>query len=120
MPGHGARTGGDEAWRTQSSSLAGVRNKRRERRMDTAAGSAPADLLVIGGGMAGLTAGAWAARHGARVIVVERAPSLGGSAAFAGFVWTTPTVDAMQAVNPGGDPELGRALVEGFADGIEW
>lgn len=88
--------------------------------MDTASGSVPADLLVIGGGMAGLTAGAWAARHGARVILVERAPSLGGSAAFAGFVWTTPTLDAMRAVNPGGSPELGRALVEGFPDGIEW
>jgi succinate dehydrogenase/fumarate reductase flavoprotein subunit len=88
--------------------------------MDTAAGSAPADLLVIGGGMAGLSAGAWAARHGARVIVVERAPTLGGSAAFAGFVWTTPTLDALRAVNPDGDPELGRALIDGFADGIEW
>jgi succinate dehydrogenase/fumarate reductase flavoprotein subunit len=88
--------------------------------MDTAAGSAPADLLVIGGGMAGLTAGAWAALHGARVIVVERAQALGGSAAFAGFVWTTPTLDALYAVNPDGDRELGRALVEGFGDGIEW
>lgn len=88
--------------------------------MDTAADNAPADLLVIGGGMAGLTAGAWAARHGARVVVVERAPRLGGSASFAGFVWTTPTFDALRAVNPDGDPELGRALVEGFADGVEW
>jgi succinate dehydrogenase/fumarate reductase flavoprotein subunit len=88
--------------------------------VETAAGSAPADLLVIGGGMAGLTAGAWAARHGARVIVVERARTLGGSAAFAGFVWTTPTLDALRAVNPDGDPELSRALIEGFADGIEW
>jgi succinate dehydrogenase/fumarate reductase flavoprotein subunit len=88
--------------------------------MRTASGNGPADLLVIGGGMAGLTAGAWAARHGARVILVERAASLGGSAAFAGFVWTTPTVDVMRTVNSDGDPALGRALVEGFADGIEW
>ena len=70
--------------------------------------------------MAGLTAAARAARHGARVTVVERAPHLGGSAAFAGFIWTTPTIDALRAVNPDGDPELGRALVEGFADGIAW
>jgi succinate dehydrogenase/fumarate reductase flavoprotein subunit len=88
--------------------------------MDMAAGSASADLLVIGGGMAGLTACAWAARHGARVIVVERAPTLGGSAALAGFVWTTPTLEALRAVNPDGDPELGRALIEGFAGGVEW
>jgi succinate dehydrogenase/fumarate reductase flavoprotein subunit len=88
--------------------------------MDTAAGSGSADLLVIGGGMAGLTAGAWAARHGARVVIVERAARVGGSAAFAGFVWTTPTLDVLRAVNPDGDPELGRALIDGFADGVEW
>ena len=70
--------------------------------------------------MAGLTAGAWAARHGAQVIIVECAPRVGGSAALAGFVWTTPTLDVLRAVNPAGDPELGRALVEGFADGVEW
>jgi succinate dehydrogenase/fumarate reductase flavoprotein subunit len=70
--------------------------------------------------MAGLTAGAWAARNGARVVVAERAPTLGGSATFAGFVWTTPTFEALRAVNPGGDPELGRVLVEGFVDGVDW
>ena len=70
--------------------------------------------------MAGLTAGAWAARHGARVVIVERAARVGGSAAFAGFVWTTPTLDVLRAVNPDGDPELGRALIDGFADGVEW
>ena len=78
------------------------------------------DLLVIGGGMAGLTAGARAARAGADVVLVERAPALGGSTVFTSYVWTTPTVEAMQAVNPQGDPDLGRALVEGFADGVEW
>ena len=88
--------------------------------MNRTSGHDPADLLVIGGGMAGLTAGAWAARHGARVVIAERAPTLGGSAAFAGFVWTTPTFEALRTVNPGGDPELGRVLVDGFADGLAW
>jgi succinate dehydrogenase/fumarate reductase flavoprotein subunit len=88
--------------------------------MNRTAGHAPTDLLVIGGGMAGLTAGAWAARNGARVVVAERAPTLGGSATFAGFVWTTPTFEALRAVNPGGDPELGRVLVDGFVDGVDW
>jgi phytoene dehydrogenase-like protein len=54
--------------------------------MNRTSGQVPADLLVIGAGMAGLTAGAWAARNGARVVVAEHAPTLGGSAAFAGFV----------------------------------
>ena len=88
--------------------------------MNRTSGYDPADLLVIGGGMAGLTAGAWAARKGARVIVAERAPTLGGSAALAGFIWSTPTFEALRAVNPGGDPELGRVLVDGFADGVDW
>lgn len=88
--------------------------------MNRTSGHAPSDPLVIGGGMAGLTAGAWAARNGARVVVAERAPTLGGSATFAGFVWTTPTFEALRAVNPGGDPELGRVLVDGFVDGVDW
>jgi succinate dehydrogenase/fumarate reductase flavoprotein subunit len=83
-------------------------------------GRLAADLLVIGGGMAGLTAGARAARGGAKVILVERAPVLGGSLTYASYVWTTPTFDGLRAVNPGGDPEMGRALVVGFADGVEW
>jgi succinate dehydrogenase/fumarate reductase flavoprotein subunit len=88
--------------------------------MGTANNGAAADLLVIGGGMAGLTAGARAARDGAHVVLVERAPELGGSMVFASNVWTTPTFEALRAVNPDGDPELGRALIEGFANGVEW
>lgn len=68
-----------------------------------------ADLLVIGAGMAGLTAAARAARDGANVVLVERAQALGGSAVFAQYVWTTPTFEGLQALDPGGDPELRRA-----------
>lgn len=39
-------------------------------------GRQAADLLVFGGGMAGLTAGAQAARDGVRVILVERTPTV--------------------------------------------
>lgn len=39
---------------------------------------APCDVLVAGGGMAGITAAIAAARHGARTILVERAGWLGG------------------------------------------
>lgn len=41
---------------------------------------AEADVLVCGGGTAGISAAWCAARHGARVILVERWPSLGGMA----------------------------------------
>lgn len=83
-------------------------------------GAETVDLLVIGGGMAGLSAAARVASEGGTVVVVERAERTGGSARFAGFVWTTPSVEEMRRVNPDGDPELATALVDGFADGVAW
>lgn len=78
------------------------------------------DMLVIGGGLAGLSAAARAVQDGASVVVVEKGPSLGGSAVYAGFLWTAPTLDVMREVNPEGDPELGARLVDGYDDAIEW
>jgi phytoene dehydrogenase-like protein len=50
------------------------------------------DLLVVGAGMAGLTAAARAARAGLSVLVAEVAGDVGGSARFAGYAWTgSPT-----------------------------
>lgn len=72
------------------------------------------DLLVIGGGMAGLTAAVRAVGHGLDVVLVERAPSLGGSALYAGYLWTAATAGAMRAANPSGDPDLCAAVVDGF------
>ncbi|MCY4087276.1 MAG: FAD-binding protein [Actinomycetia bacterium] len=79
------------------------------------------DLLVIGSGASGMTTAARAAQAGARVLVVEKAPQTGGSAAISGgFVWTAAEVDALLAEDPGADPALVRALVEGFPAGIDW
>jgi hypothetical protein len=78
------------------------------------------DLLVVGGGMAGLTAAAAAATHGARVALVEKGDHLGGSAIYAGFAWTAPSVDVLREVNPQGDPALSARLIDGFAGGIDW
>ena len=84
--------------------------------------TAPAsvDLLVVGGGMAGLTAAAAAAAGGARVLVAEKGDHAGGSAIYAGYAWTAPTVEALREVNPDGDPALGARLVEGFPGGLDW
>jgi succinate dehydrogenase/fumarate reductase flavoprotein subunit len=78
------------------------------------------DLLVLGGGMAGLTAGARAASDGARVLVVEVADHLGGSVLFAGYAWTAPSREVVDEVLPEGDTELRHALVDRFPDGVEW
>lgn len=83
-------------------------------------GAKTVDLLVIGGGMAGLSAAARVAAEGGSVALVEKADRTGGSARFAGFVWTTPTVEELRRVNPDGDPDLAAALVDGFGDGVSW
>jgi succinate dehydrogenase/fumarate reductase flavoprotein subunit len=79
-----------------------------------------ADLLVIGAGMAGAAAAARAVQQGASVIVVEKASTIGGSAVYAGFVWTAPTLEVMQRENPRADPALGARLVEGFEPALDW
>ncbi|MDB5507308.1 MAG: FAD-dependent oxidoreductase [Devosia sp.] len=50
------------------------------------ASTIPADVVIVGGGLAGLSAALFAGRAGDRVVLVERAPMLGGSARFFGSV----------------------------------
>jgi succinate dehydrogenase/fumarate reductase flavoprotein subunit len=78
------------------------------------------DLLVLGGGMAGLTAAARAVQDGASVVLVEKGEAIGGSAAYAGFIWTAPTVEVMREVNPDADARLADRVVEGYEAGVEW
>ncbi|GAB3571231.1 hypothetical protein GCM10027445_26260 [Amycolatopsis endophytica] len=78
------------------------------------------DLLVVGGGMAGLTAATRAVQRGLRVLLVERAPNLGGSALYAGYLWTAPTIEAMDEANPDGDPALKAAVVNGFPGAVDF
>ena len=82
--------------------------------------SEPLDLLVVGGGFAGLWAAARAAEAGARVAIVEKGSRLGGSAAYAaGAFWTAPDFETLRQVVPGGDPDLGRVLVDGYQPAVE-
>lgn len=78
------------------------------------------DLLVVGGGIAGMAAAARAIELGLEVVVVEKGDEVGGSAALsAGIVWTSPDVETARRVAPDGDPALVRALVEGFDAAVE-
>jgi succinate dehydrogenase/fumarate reductase flavoprotein subunit len=78
------------------------------------------DLIVLGAGMAGLSAAALAAERGAVVMVVEKADQIGGSAAISGgYVWTVPALGALRAIDPG-DMRLAGVVVSGFADAVEW
>ena len=58
------------------------------------------DVLVIGGGMAGLTAAVRSLTRGSTVVVVEKAAAVGGSAQYAGYAWTAPTHEVMDEVIP--------------------
>jgi len=82
-------------------------------------GDRTASVLVLGGGMAGLSAAAWSVRQGRSVVLVEKG-ELGGSAVHAGFVWTAPTLDVLREAVPDGDPDLGSRLIEDFEPAVDW
>lgn len=77
------------------------------------------DLIVIGAGMAGLSAAGYAAEAGARVLVVEKAQEIGGSGQFAGFLWTVPDKRVLRGWDDG-NPDLASVVLDNFPKGIEW
>ncbi|OJU18260.1 MAG: FAD-binding dehydrogenase [Sphingomonas sp. 66-10] len=78
------------------------------------------DLLVIGGGMAGMSAAGWAAARGARVIVVEKAAALGGSALLSGGVfWTASSREKIELYG-GGDPALAGIVFDTYPAAVAW
>jgi succinate dehydrogenase/fumarate reductase flavoprotein subunit len=78
------------------------------------------DLLVLGAGMAGLSAAGWAAEAGANVIVIERARSFGGSALLSGgFVWTASSPGRMHLFG-GGRSDLSAVVLRNYPIGLEW
>ena len=59
------------------------------------------DLVVVGSGMAGMTAAAAVAAAGGRVAVVEKAAELGGSSVMSGgWVWTAPQPEILVEESP--------------------
>jgi fumarate reductase flavoprotein subunit len=83
--------------------------------------SLEADVIVIGGGLAGLSAAVAATEQGADVILLEKASEPGGSFALSGgYVWTFTSVDDYRRAVPNGDADLGRLLVEDFNTCIDW
>jgi succinate dehydrogenase/fumarate reductase flavoprotein subunit len=78
------------------------------------------DLLVIGAGMAGLSAAGWAASRGATVIVIEKAEKIGGSAFLSGgMLWTATSQERMNAYG-GGDAALGKVVFDMYPTAIAW
>jgi len=79
------------------------------------------DVLVVGAGMAGLTAALRATELGRTVMVVEKAPLVGGSARLSGaFLWTILDRDAFGRECPRGDPALRDVIVGEYPRMVEW
>lgn len=80
-----------------------------------------ADVVVLGAGLAGLSAAATAAAKGASVIVLEPAPTVGGSAAISGgYVWAIENSERLREEDPGRFQRHGQLVVDGYRDAIDW
>lgn len=79
------------------------------------------DTVVLGAGLAGLSAAVTSATAGARTLVLERAPTIGGSAAISGgYVWAIENEAALRGEDPGRFQRHGRVVVDGYHDAIAW
>ena len=79
------------------------------------------DFLVLGGGMAGMTAASAAACAGLRVLVVEKNPEIGGSAVLSGGkLWTAKSWELMEQETPGGDSALKRVAFDQHERAADW
>lgn len=75
---------------------------------------AQADVVVVGGGASGLAAAAAALESGARVIVLEKAPHTGGSAALSAGIVTAASTDIQKASGlPADSAGLAKLWLEG-------
>jgi flavin-dependent dehydrogenase len=79
------------------------------------------DVVVLGAGLAGMAAATSSATAGARTLVLERADTIGGSAAISGgYVWAIEDLDALRVEDPGRFQRHGHLVVDGYQDAIDW
>ncbi|WP_166874086.1 FAD-dependent oxidoreductase [Salinibacterium sp. ZJ450] len=73
------------------------------------------EIVVLGGGLAGLRAASVAAEAGRRVVLIEKRDRLGGSAALsAGMFWTAPDLESYRARVPAGNVALGERVISDY------
>jgi fumarate reductase flavoprotein subunit len=79
------------------------------------------DVIVVGGGLAGLVAALRAIELGARVTLLEKGDRIGGSFIYSsGYVWSYKDLQTFRREAPGGDVTLQRLVLERLKPGIEW
>lgn len=78
-------------------------------------------IVVVGGGMVGMTAALAAAHHGADVTLLEKGPELGGSFRLSrGLVWTYTDTATASELAPHGDPLLHDMLISEISVRTQW
>jgi len=79
------------------------------------------EVLVLGGGMAGLCAAISALEKGAKVLVLEKGTRLGGSMWLSnGLIWTFASQAQVRTEIPDGDQALQDFVVDGLTDSLVW
>src|SRR4051794_3764091 len=79
------------------------------------------DVIIVGGGMGGLSAALAAGEAGADVLVLESAPVVGGSMALSGgLIWGPATFALARKWVPRGNPGLQRMLVAELEPAWDW
>jgi tricarballylate dehydrogenase len=80
-----------------------------------------ADVIVLGAGLAGISAATAATEGGARAHVLERAPTTGGSAAISGgYIWTATDQAGLRKEDSGEFQRHGHLVVDGYRDVTSW
>jgi succinate dehydrogenase/fumarate reductase flavoprotein subunit len=79
------------------------------------------DVVVIGGGMAGMSAAGYAASRGAIVCVIEKGGEIGGSAALSsGALSAAASYEKLRERAPQGNARLQASFVDRFAAAAGW
>jgi succinate dehydrogenase/fumarate reductase flavoprotein subunit len=79
------------------------------------------DVLIIGGGMAGLCAAVRALQQGVKVLLIEKGTRFGGSMALSnGTIWSFVDAAVLKQHVPEGNPTLQEMLVEQLPYAFEW
>src|SRR3954447_14713090 len=79
------------------------------------------DVIIVGGGMAGLSAALAAGEASADVLVLESEPAVGGSMALSGgLIWGPATYELARQWVPRGNPDLQRILIDELGPAWDW
>jgi fumarate reductase flavoprotein subunit len=78
-------------------------------------------VIVVGGGLAGLTAALRASELGARVILLEKGEKPGGSFLYSsGYIWSYVDLPTFRREAPGGDAVLQGLMLERLGACLTW